>query len=163
MSPIITFEKDFKNNKIVVTTEFNTPLAIIWDAFTNPAITDKWWAPKPYKTITKEMNFKEGGRWLYYMLSPEGQKHWCIAEFLKIQPKKYYEVLDAFCDENAVINTELPRMKWSNSFSEEGNKTRVVNTILGDEDELRKIIEMGFEEGYKMGLSQLYELLESAK
>ena len=94
------------------------------------------------------------------MLSPEGQKHYCIAEFLEIDPLKSYLVLDAFCDENAVVNTEFPRMKWMNTFSFENGITTVTNTITPENGEdIAKILEMGFEEGYNMGLNQLYNLL----
>jgi uncharacterized protein YndB with AHSA1/START domain len=69
-------------------------------------------------------------------------------------------VLDAFCDENAVINTELPRMIWVNSFSFENGTTTVTNTITAEKaEDIAKILEMGFEEGYKMGLNQLHDLL----
>lgn len=159
MKPVISFEKDYSNKKIVVTSKFNASLATVWDAFTNPDITDKWWAPKPYKAVTKEFDFKSGGRWLYYMLSPEGEKYWSIAEFSNIQPAKSYDTLDAFCDEYGTINTQFPRLMWHNSFSEAGGVTTVVNTITGEEEGLRKIIEMDFEKGYKQGLAQLSELL----
>lgn len=161
MNPVISFEKDFENKKIVVTSKFKASLVTIWDAFTNPAVTDKWWAPKPYKAVTKEISFKEGGRWLYYMLSPEGDKHWCIADFSNIQLLKSYDVSDAFCDENGVINTNHPRMTWNNVFVEEDGKTTVINTVSAEPEDLKKILEMGFEEGYKMGLNQLSELLQS--
>lgn len=161
MNPIISFEKDFANKKIIVRSRFNAGLTTIWDAFTNPKVTDKWWAPKPYKAVTKEISFKEGGRWLYYMLSPEGDRHWCIADFSSIQLLKSYDVSDAFCDENGVINTNHPRMKWHNVFVEKDGKTTVINTVSAEEEDLKKILEMGFEEGYKMGLTQLSELLQT--
>lgn len=163
MSVIVSFDKDFTDNKIVVTSRFNAPLGKIWSAFTNPLILGKWWAPQPYKAVTEEIDFREGGHWLYYMVSPEEKKTWSIVEFLKIQPQEYFEVWDAFCDENGVIDTKLPRMMWRNSFSEKDDMTTVVNTIIGEDvDDLKKIIEMGFEEGYKMGLNQLDGLLKSA-
>lgn len=161
MKTVISFEKDFSNKKIVVTSRFNAPLKTIWNAFTNPAMTDKWWAPKPYQAVTKEISFEDGGRWLYYMLSPEGEKHWCIADFIHIQPLKSYDVLDAFCDENGVINTDFPRKKWNNTFLEENDVTKVISTISAEEEVLKKLLEMGFEEGYKMGLNQLRELLQT--
>ena len=69
-------------------------------------------------------------------------------------------MLDAFCDENMVINEDFPRMTWSNTFSFENGMTTVVNTINYEKvEDMEKILEMGFEEGYKMGLNQLYKLL----
>jgi uncharacterized protein YndB with AHSA1/START domain len=153
-------DKDYTARKITIISEFKIPKLKIWEAFTTPEITDQWWAPKPYRAITKHANFKDGGQWLYYMLSPEGEKHWCFAEFKKIRPMKSYEATDAFCDENGKINMAFPRMKWTNSFDEENGITRVTNIItFSQEEDMKQILEMGFEQGYTMGLNQLNDLL----
>lgn len=153
-------QKDFSGKHITVTSHFDAPVDTVWDYFTNADKLAKWWAPKPYKAITRNMEFSEGGKWLYYMLSPEGDKHWCLAEFKSIQPGKGYEALDAFCDEQGRINQEFPRMQWKNEFRQENGRTTVINHIqFPTEEDMKKILEMGFEQGYKMGLSQLQDVL----
>jgi PhnB protein len=160
MNATIEFQKSPESRQIVVKSSYRNSLETIWNAFTKTEILEKWWAPEPYKAIVIANNFEKGKSMFYYMLSPEGQKHYCIAEFLEIDPLKSYKVFDAFCDENAVINTELPRMTWVNSFSFDNGTTTVTNTITAEKaEDIAKILEMGFEEGYKMGLNQLYNLL----
>jgi len=164
MSASIKIDKDFANKQITVVSEFKAPKEKIWDAFTNPEITDKWWAPKPYQAITKQSDFKNGGQWLYYMLSPEGEKHWCLAEFYNIKKAESYEVTDAFCDENGNLNNAFPRMNWKNSFEEENGTTRVTNEITyARVEDMKQILEMGFEKGYSIGLNQLNDLLNEKK
>jgi uncharacterized protein YndB with AHSA1/START domain len=34
---------------------------LVWDAFTKQKILDKWWAPKPWLSKTKRMDFTVGG------------------------------------------------------------------------------------------------------
>ena len=161
MSAIIEIRKELAEKKIIVRSQFHTSVENLWDAFTNREALEKWWAPKPYRAFTQRVNFIDGGQWLYYMLSPEGEKHWCIAEFKNIHPKESYEVYDAFCDEEGKINTGFPQMTWTNSFREENGKATVTNVITFDkEEDMKKIIEMGFEEGYSIGLNQLQELLK---
>lgn len=160
MSATIEIKKDLAARKIMVTSQFHASLENLWDAFTNPETLEKWWAPKPYEAFTKKIHFADGGQWLYYMLSPEGEKHWCIAEFKNIHPKESYEVFDAFCDEEGKINTDLPRMNWTNSFREKNGMATVTNVIaFAKEEDMKKILEMGFEEGYTTGLNQLQKLL----
>jgi uncharacterized protein YndB with AHSA1/START domain len=60
MNLSIKIDNDFVNKRITIKSEFKASKEKIWDAFTNPEITDKWWAPKPYQAITKEANFKDG-------------------------------------------------------------------------------------------------------
>jgi PhnB protein len=160
MNTTIEFQKSVENKQIIVKHSYQHPLETIWNAYIKTEILEKWWVPEPYKAIVVTNNFEKGKYMHYYMLSPEGQKHYCIAEFLEIAPLKSYKVLDAFCDENAVINTEFPRMKWLNRFSFENGITTVTNTITFEKTEdMTQILEMGFEEGYKMGLNQLHRLL----
>ena len=53
-----------ETNTVHVTREFNAGVEMVWEAWTNPEILDQWWAPKPYRTVTKSMDFREGGTWL---------------------------------------------------------------------------------------------------
>lgn len=161
MSAHIVIKKDLDARIIAVSSQYHTSLENLWDAFTNPGMLEKWWAPKPYRAFTKKIHFANGGQWLYFMLSPAGEKQWCIAEFKNIHPKESFEVFDAFCDENGNINMDFPRMTWINNFREENGMATITNVItFATEEDMKKIIEMGFEEGYSIGLNQLQELLE---
>lgn len=155
-----SFNKNFATRTISIDCKFKVPLNIVWDAFTNAKTMEKWFAPKPYKAISKEAKFITGGHWLYYMLSPEGEKYWSITNYQKIEPLKSFEATDAFCDENGTINTEFPQLHWQHNFSEKNGQTGVIITItMATDADMQKILEMGFEEGYKMGLTQLLEIL----
>jgi PhnB protein len=108
------------------------------------------------------MNFTEGGHWLYAMLGPEGEEHWSRADYLKIDPLKSFSALDAFCDENGNINNSQPRMSWTNVFKASENTTTVdIEISFDDLKQLETIIEMGFKEGFTMGLDNLEHYLHT--
>lgn len=157
---LFDFIVDKETQTVNVKREFNAGLDLVWDAWTKPELLDQWWAPKPYQNKTKSMEFREGGTWLYAMISPENELHWCKNDYIKIERQKSYTALDAFCDENGVTNKEVPQTEWTNNFSEDNNITLV--TIVAKYKslaDLEKIIEMGFKEGFTMGLNQLDDLL----
>jgi uncharacterized glyoxalase superfamily protein PhnB/uncharacterized protein YndB with AHSA1/START domain len=149
------------NNTIHVEREFAGDLETVWDCWTRPELLDLWWAPKPYRTRTKSMDFRVGGTWLYAMISPENVAHWCRADYQSVETHKSFSGLDAFCDENGQVNTEFPRSLWNNRFSTGAGVTRVDITIqhktLAD---VEKIISMGFKEGFSMALENLDQYLE---
>ena len=156
---IITKKIDQK--QLLVKRIFKGPLNLVWRAWTTSELLDKWWAPKPWKTKTKSMDFREGGRWLYSMNGPGGEKHWCRADYLKIVTKNLFEVQDAFCDEEGNDNSDIPSMHWNVRFTENESGTRVDVTIsFPSEEALEKIIAMGFKEGFTMAHSNLDEVLE---
>ena len=78
------------NKKILVVRVFDAPVQKVWKAWTTPEILDLWWAPKPWKTNTKSMDFREGGRWLYYMQGPDGSRHYCMVDYNSIIPNKTF-------------------------------------------------------------------------
>src|SRR5262245_30638420 len=103
------FQVDKAKNTINVKREFDADLPLVWDAYTKSEILDKWWAPKPWKTRTKTMDFRDGGKWMYAMVGPEGEEHWCIAEYSNIKNKSKFSVFDAFTDKDGNINASMPR------------------------------------------------------
>lgn len=154
------FTADKANHKINVKREFAAPLATVWAAWTQPELLDQWWAPKPYVAKTKSMDFTEGGRWIYCMVSPEGQEHWCRADYRQITAPTGYVALDAFCDEQGKINDDFPRTNWKTDFSESGGNTFVSVELSYDTlEDLEKILSLGMQEGFTMALGNLDELL----
>ena len=156
------FSVNKDDNTIHVQREFAAELDLVWDAWTKPELLDQWWAPKPYRTRTKTMDFREGGYWLYAMVSPENVEHWCKADYKKIEVKKSFTGLDAFCDENGNVNTDFPRSLWNNVFTAGATTTTVNVTVKYNSlADLEKIISMGFKEGFTMALGNLDQYLEA--
>src|SRR3982751_163676 len=151
-----TVEKATKT--VFITREFDAPLSLVWDAYTKPELLDQWWAPKPWASKTKTMNFEVGGRRFYAMVSPEGQEHWSIQKYTSISPKTNFKFLNAFADENE--NPQLPGSEWDLTFSEQNGTTKVSVTIYNESlERMEKMIEMGFKEGFTATLNSLEELL----
>ncbi|HEU4718683.1 MAG TPA: SRPBCC domain-containing protein [Bacteroidia bacterium] len=152
------FTKDLPGKKIFVTREFAAPLEMTWTAWTDKDILDKWWAPKPWKAETKEMDFREGGRWLYCMVGPNGERHWARADYMKIIPHKFFHGKDSFCDENGTVFPQPPGMDWDVEFGKTASGTKVtVEITFASEKDLATIIEMGFEQGFTMAHGNLDE------
>lgn len=155
-------ELEFIVNKetktVSITKEFDAVRDLVWDAYTKPELLDQWWAPRPFASRTKVMEFREGGRRFYAMVSPEGQERWAVQRYTSITPKTNFKFVNAFADENE--NPELPGSDWDLNFSEQDGKTKVHISIYNDSlERLERMIEMGFKEGFTMTLGQLTELL----
>lgn len=156
---LFDFTVDKAAKMVFVTREFAANLSLVWDAFTKQEILDQWWAPKPYVSKTKFMNFEVGGKRFYAMVTPEGQElGWVIQKYTSITPKTNFKYFNAFADKDE--NPELPGSEWDYTFSEQNGTTKVSVTIYNDSlERMEKQIEMGFKEGYTATLNYLEELL----
>jgi uncharacterized protein YndB with AHSA1/START domain len=161
---LFDFTVNKENNTIYVKREFDADQPMVWDAFTKQEILDQWWAPQPWISKTKFMNFEVGGRRFYAMVGPEGQEHWAIQDFTAISPKDYFQFMDVFADKDENINKEMPSSEWNLDFSETDGITSVKISIKHQNlSDLEQTIEMGFKEGFTMTLNYLTELLDSLK
>jgi uncharacterized protein YndB with AHSA1/START domain len=155
---LFDFTIDKASKTAFVTREFAASLPLVWDAFTKQEILDQWWAPKPWTSRTKHMNFEVGGRRFYAMVSPEGEEHWSIQKYTSITPKTNFKYLNAFADKDE--NPDLPGSDWDLSFSEQDGITKVSIVIKNESRErMEKMIEMGFQGGFTMTLDYLEKLL----
>jgi len=157
---LFDFTVDKPTKKVFIKKEFDADLSLVWDAFTTKEILDQWWAPEPWASKTKVMDFKVGGRRFFAMVSPEGQERWSIQKYTSISPKTNFKYFNAFADKDE--NPELPGSDWDYNFNEQNGTTTVSITIYNESlERMEKQIEMGFKEGFTATLKYLGELLET--
>lgn len=162
MESSIIFNKDFDSNSVYVMKVYDTDVSKVWDYFTQSELLDQWWAPKPWKCETVTMDFKESGVWHYAMLGPEDERMYGQLKYGEIMEHRSFDGIDAFCDENGNVNNDFPQAQWLVGFTgvEEGAKI-TINIHFASKDALKRQLDMGFEEGFKMGLNQLEEIISS--
>lgn len=154
---LFDFIVDKPTKTVTVNREFAAELSLVWDAYTKPELLDQWWAPKPWVSRTKFMDFRVGGRRFYAMVSPEGQERWSIQKYTSISPKTNFKIFNAFADKDE--NPELPGSDWNLNFSEQNGTTKVSITIKNESlARLEKMVE-GFREGTMMTMKNLEDLL----
>lgn len=165
---LFDFTVDSENKTVCIQREFNTPLNLVWQAWTNPEILDQWCAPNPYKTETKTMDFRKGGFWHYAIVSPDGTKHWSRYDYKKIEPQKSITELRTFSDESGTFNPDFPATECTITFNEiptdAGSKTHV--TMIekyGSPEMFEKMSSVSHKKGFSSHLKNLDKLLQALK
>ena len=163
-SLLFDFTVDKSTNTVFVKREFDADQQSVWDAFTKQDILDRWWAPKPFTSKTKYMNFEPGGRRLYAMRSPEGQEFWSVQKYTSVTPISNFKQISLFTDEDENISSDSPGSEWNLDFSEaEGTTTVSISIKHKTLATLEQMIKMGFKEGFTMILNELDQLLTDLK
>ena len=155
---LFEFTVDKSKKTVFVNMEFDADISLVWDAFTKPEILDQWYAPAPWQSKTKSMNFEVGGRRFYAMVGPDGQENWAIQKYTSISPKTNFKFFNAFADKDE--NPQLPGSEWDLSFTEQNGKTEVRITIYNESlERMEKMMAFGFREGFTATLNNLKNLL----
>lgn len=153
---------DLKQATFQAKREFNADISLVWRAWTEAELLNRWWAPAPWKCETKLMDFREGGKWIYEMVGPEGERHGAIQLYETIVKEDFFSGKDAFADEHGSINENLPVCKWKNTFVRTDKGTLVVSFAqYPNTEDLETVIKMGMAEGFTMTHKQLDKMLES--
>lgn len=161
---LFDFLVDKENNPLTIRREFEAGRQLVWDCYTKQELLDQWFAPKPFVTKTKSMDFRNGGHWHYAMIDQDGNHYWNWMDYKIINPIDFYEALDAFCNEDGEINTAYPRAKWEVTFTDKGENA-VVETVVyyNSLNDLETVINMGMQDGMISTLEKLDELIEQLK
>lgn len=154
------FTRDDANARLTIERAFPADAARVWRYLTDADLLDQWWAPQPWKTVTRQMDFRVGGHWLYSMRGPEGEEHFCRMDFIEIVPEQRMKSDDYFCDADGTPNESLPRQTFATTLLGVGDGTQVVTVVqYASLADLNTILEMGMREGLSLAYEQLEALL----
>ena len=87
-----------KLHELVITRDFDAPASALWQAWTNPEYTKRWWGPKTFTCPAAEIDFRIGGKYHLCMRSSEGKDYWSTGTYKEIVPNKRIVCTDSFAD-----------------------------------------------------------------
>lgn len=146
------------SHELTITRDIDVPREKIFRCWTEPALLDEWFCPKPYRTRNTVLEPRVGGRFETEIYGPEGDSFPNVGVFLDVVPNE--------------------RLVWSDAFKgdwEPNPKLFFLGVVtledLGDGrtrytakarhwtgEAMEKHAAMGFEEGWNKALDQLVEV-----
>lgn len=146
--------------ELIFTRIFDAPRPLVYETYSECKHLENWWGPREWPISTCEMDFREGGRWLYCMKGPDEQLACGKAVYKEIVRPERIVYDDFFVDESGVVNEELPTGLVTFNFEDEGEKTKVTgSTLYPQASDLQTVLEMGVIEGMTETMDRLDELL----
>ncbi len=140
--------------EIIITRTFDAPRALVFKAFTDPALIPKWWGPARLTTVVEKMDVRPGGIWRFVQHDAEGNEY------------AFHGVYhDIAAPERLVYTFEWEGMPGhamleTVTFEEHDGKTKVTDTAVFQTVEDRDgMIESGMEGGATESMDRMAELL----
>ena len=144
------------NHELTIVRTIAAPPAKVWDIMTNRI--DEWWCPKPWRAEFDTLERKPGGVSNCKMYGPDGEVHPHPGTVLAWDEGRRFAFTDAIVGD---LEPAGPFMIGIWSIEPDGNGTRytAVSRHWTDED-MQRLAEMGFEEGWGACADQLQALCE---
>lgn len=158
--PVTDVKTDTENRTLTLTAEFAAPVERIWQLYADPRQLERVWGPPTYPATFVEHDLRPGGRSLYYMTSPEGEKFGGWWEITAIDAPNGFEFDDGFADADLKPVDSMPVSHNVYTFitTETGTKATYVSTFETAEG-LQKVLDMGVIEGSTGAINQIDEFL----
>lgn len=135
----------------------DAPREKLFRAWTEPALLEQWFAPRPWTVARAETDVRPGGASLIVMRGPEGQEFPNRGVYLEVVRNERLVLTDAYV--SAWEPSEKPFMTVILSFEEAGGKTRYTALVRHWTAADRQTHEnMGFRDGWGRATDQLAEL-----
>jgi len=145
-------EHPASRSEMVVSRVIEAPRDLVWRAWTDPAHLPRWWGPQGFSCETKEIDIREGGRWRFTMIGPDGTRY---------PNRLVYESIVAAERIVYVIDNDgggMTPFRSTASFEDLGTSTRVTMRVVFDSPETRADVEkFGALEGGRSTLACLAE------
>ncbi|MGW9267858.1 MULTISPECIES: SRPBCC family protein [Microbacterium] len=162
--PVTDVTTDADDLTMTVTADFAAPIERVWNAYSDPRQLERFWGPPGWPATFTAWDHTVGGRAVYTMNGPRGEKSTGVWEFLAIEEPHRFEVLDSFADEHGKPLDGFPAQRMSFTFDSTPEGTRMVTTSHFDSvDALEQVVEMGQVEGIKMAMGQLDAVLQDLR
>jgi uncharacterized protein YndB with AHSA1/START domain len=153
-------EKDPATLTMVVTAEFNAPVARVWQLFADPRQLERWWGPPTYPATVVDHDLTPGGTVTYFMTGPEGDKHQGWWRVVAADAPNSLEFIDGFADDSGAPNPDLPTTTTRAELSEDAGVTRLVATsTFPSLEAMEQLMNMGMEEGIREAMGQMDDVL----
>ena len=146
------------NRELVITRLIDAPRGKVFQAWTDPALLKRWFAPLPWTTSVAQLDVRPGGANLIVMRDPEGREFPNRGVYLEVVEGERLVFTDAYT--MAWEPSEKPFMTVVLTFDDEGGKTRYTARVrhwtVADREAHEK---MGFHPGWSQCTGQLTALV----
>ncbi|WP_434341086.1 SRPBCC domain-containing protein [Motilimonas cestriensis] len=124
----------------------------IYAAFSTPDLLASWWGPEGFSNSFEIFEFSEGGRWKFFMHSPDGESYLNESVFEALVP-----------DAKIVIHHDCPpNFKLTIALTVEGDGTRLTWEQVFDDAETAQAVKQRAGSANEQNIDRLTDVLSEA-
>lgn len=158
---VTDIHKDPTALTMTVASEWDAPIARVWQLWADPRKLERWWGPPTYPATVVEHDLRPGGKVSYFMTSPEGEQYHGWWKVVAVDEPHHLELEDGFADPEGNPNESMPTTQSIVTFAElpSGATSMHIETRFPSPEAMAQMIEMGMEEGLSAAMGQIEAIL----
>lgn len=163
-----------KRREFVIEREFNAPLDLVWEVYTQAEHLQHWWGPTGMTLRVEKLDCRPGGTFIYSVTAGDGSEMFGKFYYRWVQPKMMLQFIVSFCDKAGTPTRHPMAPTWPLEmlntifFTAKGDKTLLTmrGTPINATEEEHKTFQEGFasmQGGFTGTLDQLETYLNKVK
>ena len=157
---VVNVDKDFDNLTMTLTAEFAAPVEQVWQLFADPRKLERWWGPPTHPATVVEHALEPGGRVLYFMTAPDGQRYHGYWSIEAVDAPGSFAFRDGFADEHGNPTGDMPESTVLVTLAAQDAGTRMeIRSTFASREQMQQIMDMGAAEGLTQSVGQMDALL----
>ena len=157
---VVRVDKNEQELTLTFVAEFEASAARVWQVWADPRQLERWWGPPSWPATFERHDFVVGGESRYVMTGPDGQRSrgwWTISA---LQPPHRLEFHDGFAGDDGEPVSDPAPTRATVTIEDLGGRARMTMVSqFASIEQLEQVLAMGAEEGLRLALGQLDELL----
>jgi uncharacterized protein YndB with AHSA1/START domain len=158
---VTDISKDATALTMTVTSEWDAPIARVWQLWADPRKLERWWGPPTFPATVVDHELRPGGKVSYFMTSPEGERHHGWWTVVAVDEPNRLELVDGFADTDGRPDDAMPTTVSTVTLAElPGGATRMlIETRFPSREAMEQMIAMGMEDGLAAAMGQIDAVL----
>ncbi|MET9708816.1 SRPBCC domain-containing protein [Nocardiopsis alba] len=152
-------ERNDENLTLTVVADYPAPVEEVWRLWADPRRLERWWGPPTYPATVEEHDLSPGGSVTYLMTGPGGDRHRGWWRVVSVTEPTSLEFVDGFADEDGTPSENLTSTTHVELLEHDGGTRMVLRSTFVSPEDMRRLMEMGMEEGLREAIGQIDALL----
>jgi len=140
--------------EIVIRRVYDAPRALVFRAYTDPALIPQWWGPRRYATIVDKLDARAGGLWRFLNRDTDGSEYAFHGVYHEVAAPE--RIVATFEFEGAPGHVSLETLVLEESV---GRTTLTNTSVFQSVADRDAMMQEGMEEGASETMDRLAELL----
>jgi uncharacterized protein YndB with AHSA1/START domain len=153
-SAVVTLPTD---EQILITREFDAPRNLVYRAFTEPELVERWWHACRGQMTVAEIDLQVGGKWRYVSVTADGTEVGFHGRYLEIVPEERIVTTEVYEGLPEGVSEEDAATENTVTLTEANGRTTVTILVQAKSKASRDAI---IESGMEVGLQDALDLLE---
>ena len=153
-SAVITLPDD---TSYLVTRKFDAPAALVFEAYTTPALVQRWWGFETSEWQVCEIDLRVGGAWRFVTREEDGFEVGFHGTYLEIEPGRRLVSTEIY--EGAEGGEDNPAVNTLVLDEVDGVTTMTVHSQLPSKEVRDMILATGMESGMQVSFDRLEDVV----